>query len=47
VKQRITGSRNAAIAIAGIELMQRIHKGQFALGRARPGCAGSLEGGAL
>ena len=39
VKQRIAvmlgfkGFRNAAITIAGIELMQRIRKGQFALGR--------------
>ena len=39
MKQRIAvmlglkGFRNAAITIAGIELMQRIRKGQFALGR--------------
>jgi transposase-like protein len=39
VKQRIAvmlglkGFRNAAITIAGIDLMQRIRKGQFALGR--------------
>jgi transposase-like protein len=39
VKQRIAvmlgfkGFRNAAVTIAGIELMQRIRKGQFALGR--------------
>ena len=39
VKQRIAvmlgfkGFRNAAITIAGIELMHRIRKGQFGLGR--------------
>ena len=39
VKQRIAvmlgfkGFRNAAITIAGIELMHRIRKGQFRLGR--------------
>src|SRR5947208_3094757 len=39
VKQRIAvmlgfkGFKNAAITIAGIELIQRIRKGQFALGR--------------
>ena len=39
VKQRIAmmlgfkGLRNAAITIAGIELLHRIRKGQFALGR--------------
>ena len=39
VKQRIAvmlgfkGFRNAAITIAGIELLHRIRKGQFALGR--------------
>ena len=44
VKQRIavmlgfTGCRNAAITIAGIELMHRIRKGQFGLGR--PGVQG-------
>ncbi len=30
---RFTGFKNAAIAIAGIELPHRIRKGQFALGR--------------
>ena len=54
-KQRIAvmlgfkGFRNAAITIAGIELMQRIRKGQLALrtsGRPRPSCACSLERGA-
>jgi transposase-like protein len=44
VKQRIAimlgikGFRNAAITIAGIELMHRIRKGQFALG-----CLGSQD----
>ena len=39
MKQRIAvmlgfkGFRNAAITIAGIELMHRIRKGQFGLGR--------------
>ncbi len=39
VKQRIAvmlgfkGFRNAAITVAGIELMHRIRKGQFGLGR--------------
>jgi transposase-like protein len=42
VKQRIAvmlgfkGFRNAAITIAGIELLHRIRKGQFRLGRLAP-----------
>ena len=52
VKQRIAVMlglkqfRNAAITIAGIELMHRIRKGQFGLrrlGASRPNCARSLE----
>jgi hypothetical protein len=54
VKQRIAvmlGFKefsNAAITIAGIELMHRIRKGQFELGfgRSRPSCACRLERGA-
>ena len=55
VKQRIAVMlgfkvfRNAAITIAGIELMHRIRKGQFGLGRLggpRRSCACSLERGA-
>jgi transposase-like protein len=40
--------RNAAITMAGIELMHRIRKGQFGLGRwaFRAECAGRLERGA-